>query len=124
LTKEMLRLRLSGGSEAPTRARAALGGVNGSLAGLSQSVRLLVSELVTNSVKHAGAGPDQFIEVELTSSSRGVRVEVADRGPGFDPSGARREPGGFGLLLVEQIADRWGVDFDNGSRVWFEIDRP
>jgi anti-sigma regulatory factor (Ser/Thr protein kinase) len=124
LTEETLRLRLAGGIEAPAMARSALRGMNGSLAGVSDSVRLLVSELVTNAVKYAGAGPQEFIEVELVSSPERVRVAVADRGPGFDPDGARQEPGGFGLLLVDEIADRWGIDFDHGSRVWFEIDLP
>jgi hypothetical protein len=62
--------------------------------------------------------------VVLTSSPDKVRVEVADPGPGFEPEVEPREFGGFGFLLVDKIADRWGVLSDRGSRVWFEIDRP
>jgi two-component sensor histidine kinase len=124
LIDEMLKVRLAGGQDAPARARSALNGVTNSLAGLSEPVRLLVTELVTNSVKHGGADPGQFIEVLLTSSSEKVRVEVADRGPGFEPSVQPRAFGGFGFLLVDRIADRWGVLSERGSRVWFEIDRP
>jgi anti-sigma regulatory factor (Ser/Thr protein kinase) len=84
---------------------------------------LLVSELVTNSVKHAGAGPGEPIDLELRASADKVRVEVGDPGPGFEPTMARSEPGGFGLLLVARLADRWGVERDPRTCVWFEIDR-
>jgi anti-sigma regulatory factor (Ser/Thr protein kinase) len=120
---EMLKLRFTGGRDAPARARQALKGLNGSLSTLYEPVRLLVTELVTNSVRHAGAGPESFIELDLTTSSDKIRVEVGDPGPGFDQPLARQEPGGFGLLLVERLADRWGVVRDRGARVWFEIDR-
>jgi two-component sensor histidine kinase len=123
LIDETLTVRLLGGLDAPARARSALGS-HSSLASLFEPVRLLVTELVTNSVKHGGAGPTQLIEVVLTSSPNKVRVEVADRGPGFEPEVKPREFGGFGFLLVDKIADRWGVLSDRGSRVWFEIDRP
>jgi serine/threonine-protein kinase RsbW len=98
--------------------------MNGSLAAISESVRLLVTELVTNAVRHADVGTNEYIDIDLVTSRDGVRVEVTDRGPGFDPAAPRRYPGGFGLILVEEIADRWGVEYDDGSRVWFEIDRP
>ena len=57
-----------------------------------------------------------------------VRVEVCDPGPGFDRRATTPErrlggEGGYGLLIVEQVADRWGVTRDHGARVWFEIDR-
>ena len=123
MVEEKLKLRLAGGRGAPARARRALAGLNGSLAGLAEPVRLLVSELVTNSVLHARAGPEVPIELELTASPERVRVEVCDPGPGFQPRTAGPEPNGFGLMLVECLADRWGVDPGGRSRVWFEIDR-
>jgi two-component sensor histidine kinase len=98
--------------------------LNGSLAGLAEPVRLLVSELVTNSVKHAGAGPEDPIDVALTASADKVRVEVGDDGVGFEPRTSRTEPGGFGLMLVEKLADRWGIERTPRPCVWFEIDRP
>jgi hypothetical protein len=55
-----------------------------------------------------------------------VRVEVGDLGPGFDPGPRdldRESPSGWGLYLVDQLADRWGVTRAGGTRVWFEIDR-
>jgi anti-sigma regulatory factor (Ser/Thr protein kinase) len=116
---EMLELTLGGGKEAPAGARMALAGLNGSLAGLAQSVRLLVSELVTNAVRFGLDGPDATVSLSLTSSNHGVHVEVLDPGTGFEP-----EREGFGLMLLNQLADRWGVTVDRGTRVWFEIDRP
>ena len=53
-------------------------------------------------------------------------VAVADEGPGFtwDPNpSAGSESGGWGLFLVDQIADHWDVEYTtSGSRVWFKIE--
>jgi len=122
----MLELTLAGGRGAPGLARTALRSLNGSLAGLGHSVRLLVTELVTNAVKHAGTGTDRTVRVRLECCPGHVRGEVTDDGPGFEPlQGRRIDPieDGFGLTLVDQLADRWGVDVAEGTRVWFEIDR-
>jgi len=88
-------------------------------------LRLLVSELVTNSIRHTGLGSQDLIELRVEWLPRLVRVEVADKGPGFErrPSRAVSERGsGWGLFLVERISDRWGLHVDNGTRVWFEMD--
>src|SRR5205809_7689867 len=66
--EEVLRLRMKGGLDAPARARAALASVP-DLAGVEASVALLVSELVTNSVKHAAA---DLIELNLFSNPENV----------------------------------------------------
>src|SRR3954470_15282986 len=124
--EEMLQLTVGGGRDAPGRARTALRGLNGSLSRLRQPVGLLVSELVTNAVRHGGAGPSNTVSVRLDSSPDRVRVEVKDEGPGFEPRVGRRiDPveDGFGLTLVDQLADRWGVEVEAGGRVWFGIDR-
>jgi anti-sigma regulatory factor (Ser/Thr protein kinase) len=124
--EEILEVTLAGGRDAPGHARTALHGLNGSLAELRQPVTLLVSELVTNAVKHAGAGPDRTVCLKLDTSADRVHVEVIDEGPGFDPHSRRRiapREDGFGLSLVDQLSDRWGVEVDDETRVWFEIDR-
>src|SRR5438132_1099980 len=120
-----LSFELAGGPYAVTAARLALSELD-DLVDETQAfdVRLLVSELVTNSVKHAQAGPDDSINLELAIDDSLIRCEVRDEGPGFDPPAASAEDSdhGWGLFFVEQIADRWGVDRDT-SRVWFEIRR-
>jgi anti-sigma regulatory factor (Ser/Thr protein kinase) len=80
--------------------------------------RLLVSELVTNAFRHGKPPITLVVEV----SDERVRVEVADAGGGRPQR--RPDPGpegGWGLLLVERVSDRWGVA-DGSTSVWFEID--
>lgn len=89
-------------------------------------VRLLISELVTNCIRHARLGPDDWIELQVDIEGGGIRVEVRDPGRGFDPEAipASRPPEGpgLGLLFVRRIAPRWGVECDGQTRVWFELD--
>jgi anti-sigma regulatory factor (Ser/Thr protein kinase) len=92
-------------------------------------VRLLVSELVTNSLRHAELGPDDSITLHVSVDDAAIRVEVADEGKGFEYDGSATDPSdvdGWGLYLVDTLSDRWGVDRDAGggpTRVWFELDR-
>jgi anti-sigma regulatory factor (Ser/Thr protein kinase) len=84
---------------------------------------LLLSEVVTNSVRHAGLGDDDAIEVVLEAGAV-LRVEVRDRGAGFEAAALEPDPArpsGWGLYLVEQLADRWGVDKGPPTTVWFEL---
>jgi anti-sigma regulatory factor (Ser/Thr protein kinase) len=88
-------------------------------------LRLLTSEIVTNALRHGGLRSRDTISVAVDVSPRKVRVEVADRGPGFDPE-ALVEPspekvGGWGLALVKQLADAWGVIRNEPNFVWFEL---
>jgi len=91
-------------------------------------LQLLVSELVTNSVEHSGAGQGDLIELVVFARNGGVRVEVRDRGSGFVPrSGPASEwhdESGRGLLVVDSLAKRWGVSAEDGTSVWFEMDAP
>ena len=123
----MIDLRLPVGPLAPGEARHALDGLESVVADERlDEIRLLVSELVTNSVRHAGMSPEEWIGLRVTIGNSSVRVEVADRGPGFEadkPLPTMYQDSGWGLYLVEQIADRWGVQNDAGTCVWFEIDR-
>lgn len=122
-----LDLRFPAAPEAVPGARRALGRLEGEAPpGLLDDVRLLVSELLTNSVRHAGLDEDDLIEVRVDWSHAGFRVEVVDQGLGFEPGPPVPSPdgqSGWGLFLVNRIADRWGVDRRDGTRVWFEIDR-
>ena len=85
-------------------------------------LRLLVTELVANSVRHARGTP---IEMTVAVHDDFVRVEVSDGGEGFDPP--RQDPNplkasGWGLFLVRRIATRWGAEAATGT-VWFELER-
>jgi anti-sigma regulatory factor (Ser/Thr protein kinase) len=90
-----------------------------------EDVRLLTSEVVTNALRHAGLAAGDSIAVAVEVAPDRVRVEVADRGPGFDPTSlAEPSPekvGGWGLMLVKQLADRWGVARNDPNLVWFEL---
>ena len=90
---------------------------------LVPDVKLLVSELITNSVKYGGEG-EVVLQLETRHPGH-VRVEVVDQGSGFIPVARDRpatEVGGWGLHLVETLADRWGVH-EGSTHVWFEIER-
>jgi anti-sigma regulatory factor (Ser/Thr protein kinase) len=108
--------------QAPARARRALERV-GLAPDVAPDAKLLVSELVTNSVKYGGEG-----EVTLKIRSehpRHVHVEVVDQGSGFLPverDRPRDQPGGWGLHLVERLARDWGVH-EGSTHVWFELER-
>jgi anti-sigma regulatory factor (Ser/Thr protein kinase) len=85
-----------------------------------------VSEVVTNSVRHADVEEGSHISLHIETRPNVVRVEVTDQGPGFVPRVPQlriTQESGWGLYLVDELADRWGVDADGGTRVWFEIDR-
>jgi anti-sigma regulatory factor (Ser/Thr protein kinase) len=90
---------------------------------LVPDVKLLVSELITNSVKYGGEGE---VHLQMRSDHKGhIRVEVVDQGSGFVPVARDRpatEVGGWGLHLVETLTDRWGVH-EGSTHVWFEIER-
>ena len=87
---------------------------------------LLVSELVTNSIRHAGLGPRDSVELWVDIDEEVVRVEVHDPGPGFVAMLKRPHPArgsGWGLHLVDVVADRWGVEKTRrDTTAWFEID--
>ena len=98
--------------------------------GVAENAELLVSELVTNSVRHAGLPEEASIEFSIRASPDVLMVEVADSGQGFDHTSPPRpravagvpEPSGWGLFLVDRIADRWGaVQMAGDTRVWVEL---
>lgn len=127
-----VELELPGGSATIARARhgviAALGGVLGEQE--RSDLELLVSELVTNAVRHGGmAGEGDTIWVHAALTATRLRLEVCDSGPGFEAAPPRprdldRGGGGLGLVLLDRLAERWGVAYEDGTAcVWAEFAR-
>jgi anti-sigma regulatory factor (Ser/Thr protein kinase) len=88
-----------------------------------EDARLLVSELVANSVRH-GEGDTVRVIVDVRDERR-VRCEVVDQGSGFLPLArpvGSQEDGGWGLYLVESLSESWGVR-EGSTHVWFELAR-
>jgi anti-sigma regulatory factor (Ser/Thr protein kinase) len=119
---EQFETRLSHGADAPRIARDLVSGLAGATLRPDQldTARLLVSELVTNAVRH-GDG-----EITLSAWMRpdALRVEVRDQGRGFAHHGRRPEAriaGGWGLQMLSIESSRWGVNGEC-AQVWFELD--
>ena len=118
-----LDLELPSSAAAPAAARGALEQIAHAVTSdRMRDVRLLVSELVTNAVRHAEGAAVRLI----VSVAGGIlRVEVHDLGRGFVVTAPPDDPlraSGWGLVLVEELADRWGVDGNPRTCVWFEMD--
>jgi serine/threonine-protein kinase RsbW len=122
-TREGFRVTLPAGPESASRARAAVGQLRADLdAPLVENLRLLVTELVTNCVRHTDS---EKIKLIVVVAGDRVRAEVQSPGPAFKPqlrlAGGEHESG-WGLFLVERLSEHWGVLEDHGNtRVWFEL---
>lgn len=121
---EVLSLELPCDPEAPASVRAALG-ANERLGWVMGDVMIVASELVTNAVLHSGCSPEHVLRVTTTIDSGCVRILVED--PGISHGSAHPGPiseftdVGVGLLIVDQLVDRWGAERDVGYRVWAEL---
>lgn len=118
-------MRLGSGPEAAAEARRAISQLRADLdPPLMETLRLLVTELVTNSVRHTAA---EALTLRIAIGKSAVLTEVADEGPGFgldcvDNAGA--DDTGWGLFLVERLSSSWGVKQGGATkRVWFELRR-
>jgi anti-sigma regulatory factor (Ser/Thr protein kinase) len=121
----LIELRLEAEPEAVGRARHAVDALADRLPReVLDDLRLMVSELVTNCLRHGRLKPDDRIEVFIDPTADRVRVEVVNRGAGFRPPGSPPtlyQTSGWGLFLVSRLADRWGVEGRDGTRVWLEV---
>jgi PAS domain S-box-containing protein len=122
-----LRISIPSSPLAPGRARRAVERLSGSLdPTVVEQLKLLATELVTNSCRHAAAKGDP-IGLVLGVDDGVVRLSVTDTGPGFSVPGGTPDPeseAGRGLFIVDAMCDRWGVDDQGGTRVWLELGDP
>lgn len=126
--KPVVRMPLGSDLDAPFAARHALGPLRAELGDARYHVcQLLVSELVTNVVLHTPeARSVAAADLRVRLYGDRIRVEVRDDGPGFrtGPRTADQDVGsGWGLHLVDELADDWGVEAGVQNCVWFELGR-
>jgi anti-sigma regulatory factor (Ser/Thr protein kinase) len=95
--------------------------------GMLADAKLLISEIVTNSMRHAGLGAGDLIRVTAEWTGTTLRVLVQDGTVPTSPpvaGGIRPAPGaesGWGLYLVDQLASRWGTNLKGQPGYWFEL---
>jgi anti-sigma regulatory factor (Ser/Thr protein kinase) len=116
-----LELELPRDGKAAALARAAVGEIEGQVEDVTDRLAVLTTELVTNAVRH-GRGA---IRLRVAFGAESIHVEVQDEGECFAADEALAiegtTAGGFGLKIVEALADRWGVEPSRGV-VWAEVD--
>ncbi|HSL12310.1 MAG TPA: ATP-binding protein [Actinomycetota bacterium] len=107
----------------PRLARRALDGQLSSLGPDAESrLRLLISEVVTNAIRHGHLAPDEQVDVKVDLKDGGARVEVSQPTRAEAPVPRQvRDEGGFGLKLVDELTDAWGMEAGPPGVVWFEI---
>jgi two-component sensor histidine kinase len=121
-----LDVRLEPGPEVASAARQAVESVRSSVdPEVFDDLRLMLSELVTNSYRHAGLSPKDTIEIRLDVGNTALHAEVYDPGRFKRPPTRARLDGesGWGLRIVEKLAKRWGIRREGGTVVWFELSR-
>lgn len=114
-----IALQVEANAHAPRVSRSYLKGMQPSLGSRFNDVALVLSELVTNAVRHAMGTRDVDVLIKATDDS--IRLEVSDAGPCFEKNKPRED--GMGLDIVGRIAEDWGVECDSKCTVWAVIGR-
>jgi anti-sigma regulatory factor (Ser/Thr protein kinase) len=125
VTPAPVRVSLPADHIAPARARAIAAPLLADLPpDRAKDVELLISELVTIAVAHSTSPPDQPIVLRISERGGAIRAEVEDAGEGFNGwrTSADDAARGWGLRLLDRMADRWGVERGDGRTLaWFEV---
>ena len=124
--REPLELSLEGGPDAAATARYAVSDRLGAQVDQQaiEDIMLVISELVTNAVRHGGGLEGEPVELRVIDKPDRVRIEVADPRPDAEP--VKREqatgvPGGLGLVVVSALCREWGTEREAGRKtVWAE----
>lgn len=124
---ELIERTIASGPFAPRLARGVVAQCLGERVAtpVLENAKLLMSELVTNSVRHSGVQAGDGLVVRVRLSQDTCRLEVED--PGHEGMIATRPPnmlgGGMGLNLVEMLSEHWGVvrGTDGPTRVWAQL---
>jgi two-component sensor histidine kinase len=107
----------------PRLARRALDGQLAYLGPDAESrMRLAMSELVTNAIRHGHLAPGEQVHVTVDLTDERARVEV--RQPTRAEAAIRRQggaEGGLGLQLIDELVQTWGMEPGPPGVVWFEI---
>jgi anti-sigma regulatory factor (Ser/Thr protein kinase) len=125
---QTLELKLAADNAAPAAARRQVAESGIVAHNRLADALLLISELVTNAVKH-GSTESGFIGLKVRADPGMLRVEVEADGAGFTPPADSDlvvpQSGGMGLRLLRSVADRWGIDPSPSTLrtvVWFEFE--
>lgn len=121
-----LSIRIPATPDAPRLGRHALDGWLQELVGPARAddARLIATELVSNAVRHGSTSPSEVITLSVETSDGSIRIAVEQPTSASSAKVADRsaeQEGGFGLLLVDRLADAWGVEHGQPGRVWFAI---
>ena len=121
-----LRLWFAGVARAPSSARAALAVLEPHLdEDRLQSLRLVITELITNCIRHSDMDDQGVVGLDLRLRDGVLRCTVSDPGSGFQKPDVVKphedRAGGFGLVILDSVSDRWDVGHDELFRVWFEL---
>jgi anti-sigma regulatory factor (Ser/Thr protein kinase) len=114
-------MRLGSGPDAAAQARRGIAQLRQDLdPPLMETMRLLVTELITNVVRHTSC---DTVLLKVAIGKSAVLTEVSDDGPSFDARASDSNDDGWGLFLVERLSDSWGVKTNGSKRVWFQLSR-
>lgn len=126
---QLAEIALPTGSAAPGAARMVVAHCLTGLVSerILRDAKLLVSEIVTNSVRHGEVSDGDIVLVRVYLAADTVRLEIVNRGTAGAVTAREPEPrsrgGGFGLNILDRLTASWGVRRNGGTNVWFEMGR-